>query len=120
MKFKIDENPPAEVARDLESLGHEAHTVVDESLQGAPDSVIIRASFLEGRVLLTLDKGITRAVPSLGELHHGGIVLFRPSSWGRGLVLSFVRRHLPLVLDLPLLGQVCVVTDKGIRSRRTR
>ena len=38
MKFKIDENLPAELAADLRAAVHEADTVHDEGLTGAADS----------------------------------------------------------------------------------
>jgi hypothetical protein len=38
MKFKIDENLPIEISMLLRELSHDADTVGDESLCGAPDS----------------------------------------------------------------------------------
>jgi hypothetical protein len=35
VKFKIDENLPAEAAEILKSAGFDAHTVADEDLSGA-------------------------------------------------------------------------------------
>ena len=35
MKFKIDENLPAEICADLHGLGHDAETVPDEGLSGS-------------------------------------------------------------------------------------
>ncbi len=58
MKFKIDENLPSELAADLRAGSHEAETVADEGLAGAPDSTIMARVQAEGRVLLTMDKGI--------------------------------------------------------------
>jgi predicted nuclease of predicted toxin-antitoxin system len=58
VKFKLDENLPAELAADLRGLGHEADTVFEEGLAGAADQVVLAAARNEGRVLFTLDKGI--------------------------------------------------------------
>jgi predicted nuclease of predicted toxin-antitoxin system len=55
MKFKLDENLPAEIKVDLNAAGHEADTVVDEGLGGASDSQILSQANTEGRVLLTMD-----------------------------------------------------------------
>ena len=58
MKFKVDENLPAELLSDLRAAGHEAETVPDEGVAGAPDSILLERVRSEGRVLLTMDKGI--------------------------------------------------------------
>ena len=116
MKFKIDENLPAEVAEQLRALGHEASTVVQEGLTGAPDSAIVAAAAAETRILLKLDKGIANLLRHPTATHHG-VVLFRPGSLGRRSVLEFVDERLPALLGLPLDGKITVVTERGIRSR---
>ena len=58
MRFKVDENLPAEVAESLRASGHVADTVEDEGFPGAPDEKVVAASAADGRVLFTLDKGI--------------------------------------------------------------
>ena len=65
MKVKLDENLPAELLDDLRAAGHEADTVRDEALAGAPDAVVLGRVRDDRRVLLTLDKGIAnvRAYP---------------------------------------------------------
>jgi predicted nuclease of predicted toxin-antitoxin system len=114
VKVKLDENLPAELLDDLRAAGHEADTVRDEALAGAPDAVVRARD--DRRVLLTLDKGIAdvRAYP---PEHHSGIVLFRPGSMGRGTTLAFVRRNLQAVLERDLTGRLVVVTDRGLRIR---
>jgi predicted nuclease of predicted toxin-antitoxin system len=116
MKFKVDENLPAEICADLQTAGHEAETVHAEGLTGARDPTILAAARAEGRALLTMDKGIAdiRAYPP--EQYHG-IILIRTSATGRGAVLSFVRRHLPELLQIDLAGHLIVVTDRSIRKR---
>jgi hypothetical protein len=58
VKFKLDENLSAELAADLRALGHDADTVLDEGLRGAPDATLVRVAAPEASILLTLDKGI--------------------------------------------------------------
>ena len=41
MKFKVDENLPAEIRDDLRDMGHDADLVSDEGLTGAPDDVLL-------------------------------------------------------------------------------
>lgn len=116
MKFKIDENLPAELAEDLERLGHSADTVADEGLVGAVDSVVVAAAKVEGRIVLTLDKGIADIVRFPSQTH-SGIVLFRPGSLGRRTVLGYIRERLDPLLRLDLAHRVTVVTDERIRMR---
>jgi len=116
VKVKLDENLPAELLDDLRAAGHEADTVGDEGLTGAPDAVVLDRVRQERRMLFTQDKGIAdvRAYP---PEQYAGIVLFRPPSMGRGTTLVFVRRHLPAILELDLTGRLVVVTDRGLRLR---
>jgi hypothetical protein len=82
MKFKIDENLPAELCVDLRSAGHDADTVSDEGLAGVDDSALMARVQAESRTLLTLDKGIAD-VRNYPPDKYAGIVLFRPRSTGR-------------------------------------
>ena len=116
MKFKLDENLPAELAEVLRGMGHAADTVEDEGLSGAPDLQILTAAEEEGRVLLTLDKGIANQLRHPGTAHKG-VVLFRPRSVGRGVVLAFVKQHLAAFMALPIQNRITVVTENGIRIR---
>ena len=97
MKFKIDENLPAELVADLRAEGHEADTVDDEGLAGQPDPAILAHVRAESRALLTLDKGIAN-VRTYPPDQYAGIVLFRPRTTGRNTALAFVRQHLPSLL----------------------
>jgi len=116
MKFKIDENLPAELATDIRTAGHEADTVFDQNLSGAADSTIMARLQAEGRALLTMDKGIAdiRAYP---PQQYAGIILFRPAVTGRASTLAFVRQHLPMLLQSQLAGRLLVVSPSGIRVR---
>jgi predicted nuclease of predicted toxin-antitoxin system len=116
VKFKIDENLPAEIADDLKAAGHDADTVADQALAGADDRLILSRVQSDGRVFLTMDKGIAdvRAYP---PLQYPGIILFRLRSAGRNSTLSFVRRHLQTLLQLPLSGHLFVVSETSIRMR---
>lgn len=116
MRFKLDENIPVELCDDLRSLGHEADTVPDEGLMGASDERVLELARREGRVLLTMDKGIAD-VRRFPPREYAGIVLFRPASTGRGAVLAFIRRHLPRILESELAGWLLVVGERSIRVR---
>ena len=55
MKFKIDENLPAEYVLVLRNSGLEADTVGDEALSGADDVTVFDLCQKENRMLVTLD-----------------------------------------------------------------
>ena len=116
MRFKVDENLPRELIMDLRAQNHDAVSVPDQGLGGAPDSIVLARVREEGRVLLTMDKGIgnVRAYP---PEDYPGIVLFRPATSGRVAIVSLVRRYLPILLETELSGHLLVVTDRGIRVR---
>jgi predicted nuclease of predicted toxin-antitoxin system len=74
--MKLDENMPADLATLLIKGGHDVHGVVDESLTGSADSVIVQAARREERILMTFDTDfadIRRYPPGT----HPGIVVFR-------------------------------------------
>lgn len=116
MKFKIDENLPAEIRDDLRAMGHEAELVSDEGPAGSPDEVLLEHVRREKRAVLALDTGIAdvRAYPP--NRYHG-IIVFRPTAAGRGRVPAFVRRHLPALFKREVDGRLLVVTDRSIRIR---
>ena len=116
MRFKIDENLPAELAADLSVLGHEADTVASEGLAGTDDSALISIALREGRVLLTLDKGIAN-VNRFPAGSHAGVVLFRPGSAGRRAVLEFARSRFSHLLGMDLRNRLTVVSATQIRVR---
>jgi predicted nuclease of predicted toxin-antitoxin system len=60
VKFKLDENFPIELRDDLRSLGHDADSVPDEGIAGAPDEPVLERARAEGRVLLTIGQGHRR------------------------------------------------------------
>jgi predicted nuclease of predicted toxin-antitoxin system len=116
MNFKLDENLPADLLADLHAAGHQAQTVHEERLTGAPDPAVMEKVQSEHRIFLTMDKGIanTRMYP---PERYAGIILFRPRSTGRGTVLTFVRRHLQSLLQTDLTGHLLVVSERGTRIR---
>lgn len=71
MKLKLDENLPHDLTADLAARGHDVHTVHDEQLAGHADPVVVRTASDEGRMVLTLDRGV-------GDLrrHPPGILVF--------------------------------------------
>jgi len=104
------------VAGDLRAWGQEAEMVAGEGLAGAAGWTVLDRARTEGRVLLTLDRGIANVRVYPPEAH-AGVVLFRPDGSGRGRVLTFVGRYLPALLQVELLGGLLIFTPRGVRIR---
>ena len=69
MRLKLDENLGKQAAEMLRQAGHDARTVSEQGVQGAPDRTLIETCRREGRCLVTLD------------LEFGNPLLFRPSDY---------------------------------------
>ena len=117
MKFKIDENLPAEAAAILKEVGFDAHTVADESLSGAVDETVAGASRAEGRILVTLDLDFAniRAYPP-GE--HAGIVVLRVKHQDKPTVLVHLRRLTTALASRNPTGELWIVDGNRIRFRQ--
>ncbi len=117
MKFKIDENLPAEAAEILKSAGYDAHTVSDESLSGANDETVAGASRSEDRILVTLDLDFAniRAYPP-GE--HAGIVVLRVKRQDKLTVLVHLRRLTTALARRDPTSELWIVDGNRIRFRQ--
>ena len=73
MKFKLDENLGRRCQGLFRAAGHDAQTVLEESLSGATDRQIYDACRRERRCLVTLDldfADVTRFAPDENRGHH--------------------------------------------------
>ncbi|HXL22689.1 MAG TPA: DUF5615 family PIN-like protein [Candidatus Dormibacteraeota bacterium] len=116
MKFKIDENLPAEFAAMLRDAGYEADTVGDQKLTGADDSALFERCQAEDRILLTLDLdfGNVQAYPPKS---HSGIVVFRSTTQDKPTLLALLKRLLPLFKNRSPKQQLWIVEHDRIRYR---
>ena len=116
MKFKIDENLPVEFAKLLADFGHDADTVHDERLVGAPDSVVIVTCKTERRCLVTLDLDFSdmRAYPP-SDLH--GLIIFRLRRQDKSHLIEIARRLIPLLETEPLEQRIWIVDEERVRIR---
>jgi predicted nuclease of predicted toxin-antitoxin system len=112
VRFKIDENLPAEAAAVLQGAGFDAHTVDGEKLSGASDETVAGASRSEGRILITLDLDFAniRAYPP-GE--HAGIVVLRVKHQDKPAVLAHLRRLVTALLGREATGPPPAATRRG-------
>ncbi len=116
MKFKIDENLPVEFADLLRKAGHDADTVNDEGLVGAPDENVIAACEKESRCLITLDLDFSdmRAYPP-EDLN--GLVVLRLRQQDKAHVLEIASRVIPLLEIEPLEKRLWIVDEERVRIR---
>ncbi len=117
MKFKIDENLPAEAADTLKNAGFDAHTVGDETLSGADDETVASTSRSEGRILVTLDLDFAniRAYPP-GE--HAGIVVLRVKHQDKSTVLAHLRRLATALAYRDPTGELWILDANRVRFRQ--
>lgn len=116
MKFKIDENLPAEHAGLLRAAGHEADTVADQGLSGAQDSALIERCRRENRVLMTLDLDFAN-VQAYPPKSHPGIIVLRSKMQDKLTLVSLLRRIIPQLHNHPPEGQLWIVEQDRIRYR---
>ena len=82
MKIKLDENLPLRLATLLRDLGHDVHTLHDESLLGHADTEIWNTTQRESRFLITQDMDFSDLRQFAPGSHHG-ILLVRLRSPSR-------------------------------------
>lgn len=116
MKFKIDQNLPAEYATVLRESGSEAETVDQESLGGADDTVISKRCRSEERVLVTLDMGFAD-IRSYPPSEHPGIIVVRSKAQDKETLIFLLRRVLLVLPERSPRGQLWVVEADRIWSR---
>ena len=116
MRVKLDENVPVQVKRLFTESGHDAETVVDEGMGGAPDADVAAACLAEERVLLTqdLDFSDIRTYP---PAEYFGIVVFRLPSGARDTLLNVSASLIERLEASSPKGQLWIVEDSRIRIR---
>ena len=117
MKFKIDENLPAQAATILQQAGFGAHTVLDEALCGAADQTLASRARDEARVLITLDldfANIRAYPPSL----YSGIIVLRLNRQDKATVMAFLRRTIQVLRERSPVGELWIVQRDHIRFRQ--
>jgi predicted nuclease of predicted toxin-antitoxin system len=116
VKFKIDENLPGEVAELLRSAGHDARTVPEEGISGAPDPSVYAVCQREGRVLVTLDLDFANA-QVYPPAQSPGIVVLRLGRQDRPHVLRILEEALPTLAQEPLKKRLWILEEDRIRMR---
>lgn len=116
MKFKIDQNLPIEAADFLNAAGHDAMTVYQQSLSGAPDERIVEVCKNEDRILITADldlSDIRRYPPSQAP----GYMVLRSPRQSKQALLDLLAKAVTLLSVRPINGQLWIVEPDRIRIR---
>jgi predicted nuclease of predicted toxin-antitoxin system len=116
LKFKVDENLPAEHAAILREAGHAADTVADQKLSGSDDSTLAERCRKEDRILLTLDLDFAN-VQAYPPKSHSGIVVFRSNSQDKSTLISLLKRMLPVLARRSPKQELWIVESDRIRYR---
>ncbi len=116
VRFKVDENLPREAAEFLCQVGHDAVTVRDQQMSGAPDHRVFSACQREGRVLVTLDTDFSdrRTYPAGAS---PGLVVLRLSRHSKASVMQVLGLLEPLLAREPLSGRLWIVQENRVRIR---
>ena len=93
MKFKIDENLPFEVVKLLEDNGHDAMSVLEQNLSGAPDTCVAEVCQKEKRALVTLDMDFSD-IRTYSPDEFFGLIVLRLKRQDKPHVLSAVAQFL--------------------------
>ncbi len=116
MKFKIDENLPAECAQILRESGFEADTVYDERLNGNPDSKIFNVCSRDKRVLVTLDLDFSD-IRTYPPNTHYGIIILRLNSQRKLKIIQKFKQIAHIIGTELLEGCIWIVSENKIRIR---
>lgn len=117
MKIKLDENLPHRLAIQLNQLGHDTDTVMDEGLEGAVDPDVWQRAQLDGRFFITQDLDFSD-IRYFEPGTHVGLLLVRLLNPGRQALFERVT-HLFTTEDVESwYGCFVVATDRKIRVRR--
>ena len=116
MKFKIDENLPADVAELLKQSDYDAVTVIDQQLAGTGDLELVSLCLKEDRALITLDTGFAdiRTYPPQ-ELP--GLIVLHLHRQDKPHILKIIRRLVQTLSTEQLDRRLWIVEEDRLRIR---
>ena len=122
MKLKLDENLGRRGADMLRDARHDVRTVAEEGLLSTPDREILDYCRLEGRALVTLDKGFADPMVH-NPADYAGIIVLRLPRKPKRVHLNKAIRVLIAGLErhrLALAGSLWLVRLTAIRMLKQR
>jgi len=118
MKFLIDNALSPEVARILQTAGHDAVHLRARGLQHVADEVVFHTALVEGRVVVSADTDF-RALLSLRQQRHPSLILFREGSPRRpDLQARLLLANLDTFAEDLEDGAIVVLRRNRVRVRR--
>jgi hypothetical protein len=114
VRFKLDENLPAEIVELLGSHGHQVATVLEEGLSGEDDERIAEKARAEQRGIITADVDFAN-VRSYPPAQYAGIIVLRPRPQGRRALLALARELPPLLRSQSPAGKLWIVEPGRLR-----
>lgn len=117
MRIKLDENLDHRFAAELNALGHDAHSALQEGLVSCPDEQVWAAAVRENRTLITCDRdfGDNRRFP---PGRHAGIVLIQPGVFSMTMIRSLLMAFVAGGDGDDIQGAVCILEPGRTRVRR--
>jgi predicted nuclease of predicted toxin-antitoxin system len=116
MRFKVDQNLPVEFVPLLQQAGHDAVTVFDQQLIGAPDPQIVAVCSQENRILITADLDLSD-IRQYPPAQHPGFIVLRLYRQARPQQTAALQRILPLMATAPLANRLWIVEETRLRIR---
>jgi len=116
MRFKIDENLPAEIADMLRAAHHDAMTVTDEGLRASTDTYLTQICTQEDRILVTLDvdfADLRRYPPQ----QFPGFIVLRVQRQDKPHILAAFSRIVPFIEQEILQHRLWIVEETRLRIR---
>ena len=117
MRFKLDENLPADLANRLREAGHDVMDVIEEGLSGEDDPPVLNAAAAEGRTLMTFDLDFAD-IRQYPPGSHAGIVVFRLHDQRWNSLKDSVDRLLASGSLETLQNGLAIVDEHRIRFKR--
>ncbi len=117
MRFLFDQSADFRLISPLIALNHDVRAISREYPGGLPDEEVLALASGDQRILITADRDFGELV-FRKRLHHTGILLMRLP--GASLETKLERFTHVLTHYSAQLDQFIVVTDRGVRVRRSK
>jgi predicted nuclease of predicted toxin-antitoxin system len=116
MKFLLDESADFPLADYLKTQGHDVTAVAHDYPHALKDRDVLAIARREERILITNDHDFGELV-FRQQLPHAGVILFRLQ--GEDLPIKIAWLEYALAKYADQLSQFLVITERGVRIRRT-
>jgi hypothetical protein len=114
VRFKLDENIPADISYPIADAGHDVATIADEGLSGSEDESLYDVCRAEQRTLVTLDMDFANPLRFPPEAT-AGIIVLRPPRPLLSLLHSALTNLLTAIETEGVAGSLWIAEPTGIR-----